>query len=181
MSDAFFTKDLMTGPRFSIGDYSYGRIEVVGSVGRVTVGRFCSIAEDVQAIMVGHNPDWITTYPFPALADRWPEAQGIEGHPKPMGDLVIGHDVWIGQRALLMGGISIGHGAIIGAGAVVTRDVAPYAVAVGAPAATTRMRFSEEKIDRLLRLAWWDWPEDKIRRNVDRLCSGDVDALEGAE
>ncbi len=76
-----------------------------------------------------------------------------------------------------MPGINIGHGAVIAARAVVVRDVPPYAIVGGNPAKTIRSRFDDEDVERLLELAWWDWPDDKIRRNVDRITSGDVARL----
>jgi len=156
-------------------------MEVVGRLGRVTVGRFCSIADKVRAIMVGHNVDWISTYPFPAIFKDWPEAAAIEGHPACKGDLVVGCDVWIGHGATLLAGVAVGHGAIVGAGAVVTRDVPAYAIVAGNPARVVTMRFSEKEVARLLRIQWWDWPLEKIRRNVQALCAGDVNALEHVE
>lgn len=172
-----FTRELLKGPRFTIGDYTYGALRVVGALGRITIGRFCSIADEVAAVMVGHRADWASTYPFPMVCDSWPEAQGIAGHPQCLGDLTIGHDVWIGFRAVLLGGVTVGHGAVVGAGAVVTRDVPPYAVVAGNPARVLRQRFCEEDVAFLLDLAWWDWPESKLKRHVRALSSPDLSAL----
>ena len=97
------------------------------------------------------------------------------------GDTHVGNDVWIGYRATIMPGVTIGHGAIIGACAVVTRDVPPYAIVGGNPARVIRMRFEADTVARLLTLAWWDWPMEKITRFAP-LLTGDVAAfLEAVE
>ena len=93
------------------------------------------------------------------------------------GDTVVGHDVWIGSEAIVMPGIEIGHGAVIGTRAVVTRDVEPYAVVGGVPARTIRHRFPPEQVEALLRIRWWDWPDDQIRAAVPLLSSGDIDTF----
>ena len=166
-----FTRELLKGPRFSIGEYTYGKLRVVGALGRISIGRYCSIADEVAAVMVGHHEEWASTYPFQAVCDHWAEARDLSGHPQCLGDLVVGHDVWIGFRAVLLGGVTIGHGA------VVTRDVPPYAVAAGNPARVLRLRFAEEDVAFLLGLAWWDWPEQKVRQNVRILSGPDLAAL----
>ncbi|NLL54785.1 MAG: CatB-related O-acetyltransferase [Clostridiales bacterium] len=87
----------------------------------------------------------------------------------------IGNDVWIGQNALIRGGVAIGDGAVIGMGAVVTKDVGPYEVWAGNPARLIKKRFDAETIRRLQELAWWDWPEEEIRQNAHFF--GDVQGL----
>jgi virginiamycin A acetyltransferase len=81
------------------------------------------------------------------------------------GPICIGNDVWIGARSVVVSGVTIGDGAVIGAGAVVTSDIPPYAIVAGAPARVLKFRFPEAMRERLLELKWWDWPEDRIRRN----------------
>jgi virginiamycin A acetyltransferase len=95
------------------------------------------------------------------------------------GDTVIGNDVWIGHGATFLPGVQVGDGAIIAAEAVVTADVAPYAVVGGNPAKLLRKRFSDETIAELLRLRWWDWPIETITKKVKAICGGDVAALKG--
>jgi virginiamycin A acetyltransferase len=90
------------------------------------------------------------------------------------GDTVIGNDVWIGNSATIMQGIKIGHGAIIGTNALVTKDVEPYSIVGGNPAKLIRKRFDDETIDFLLLLAWWDWPVEKITKNLAAITSGDI-------
>nr|WP_276202202.1 CatB-related O-acetyltransferase [Vulgatibacter incomptus] len=96
------------------------------------------------------------------------------------GDTRIGDGAWIGMRAMLMPGVTIGEGAVIASGAIVTRDVAPYTVVAGNPAAPLRTRFPAETVERLLRLKIYDWPSEKLEALRSRLCSSDVDALEAA-
>lgn len=172
-----YTKDNLLGDGFQVGEYTYGTPWVLSLVkGRsLKIGKFCSIAERVTIILgADHRTDWVSTYPFPALLHEWPEAKGIIGHPASKGDVVIGNDVWIGQGATILSGVTIGDGAVIGAQAVVTRDVEPYSIVSGNPACFIRKRFSEETIQRLLQVKWWDWPIERIRQNVPLLCSDSV-------
>ena len=93
------------------------------------------------------------------------------------GDIVIGNDVWIGYEAVVMAGVTIGNGAIIGARAVVTKDVPPYTIVGGVPAREIRRRFSDDVIARLLELKWWDWPAERIQRNIKNIQSGRLNLL----
>lgn len=177
---SFYTRDLFQGPQFEIGAYSYGSPEVLdfGQECRLIMGKFCSIAAKVTIILGGnHRTDWATTYPFPALRETWPEAGSITGHPASKGDIVIGNDVWLCYGATILSGARIGDGAVIAAGAVVDGEIPPYAIAAGNPASSRRSRCPVELVPRMLQLAWWDWPEEKIRANLPLLCSGHLDEL----
>lgn len=88
------------------------------------------------------------------------------------GDIIIGNDVWIGYEAVIMAGVHIGDGAIIGARAVVTKDVPPYTIVGGTPAKEIRKRFDEDVVKKLLRLQWWDWSIDEIRCYLPHLVQG---------
>ena len=99
--------------------------------------------------------------------------------PSP-GDTVLGNDVWLGYGVTVLPGVRIGHGAIVGAGSVVTADVPDYGVVAGNPARLIRMRFSEEDVALLLRLAWWDWPVDKVTRHARTLMTGSPAELAAA-
>ena len=93
------------------------------------------------------------------------------------GDVVVGNDVWIGYEAVILAGVTIGDGAIIGARAVVTKDVLPYTIVGGVPAKPIRKRFNEETIDILLKLKWWDWSKERIAKNIAAIQSGNVKQL----
>ncbi|MDF2232568.1 type B chloramphenicol O-acetyltransferase [Albimonas sp. CAU 1670] len=147
-------------------------------VDRLVIGAFCSIGSGAAFIMAGnqgHRHDWISTFPF-HWADE-PAFAGAENGYLPAGDTVIGNDVWIGSEAIFMPGVRVGDGAVIGTRAVVTRDVAPYAIVGGNPARVLRRRFSDADVARLLELKWWDWPEAELTAAMPLLTSGDVAAL----
>lgn len=93
------------------------------------------------------------------------------------GDIVIGNDVWIGYQAIVMQGVTIGDGAIIGARAVVTKDIPPYTIVGGVPAKPIRKRFSDEVLLQLLKIKWWEWPDEKIRENISAIQSGNIHDL----
>ncbi len=132
----------------------------------VEIGSFCSIAHHVSLQEQFHNPQRTTTYFIERnLLDQpeLPEALISKG------PIRIGHDVWIGAGAQVLSGVNIGDGAIVAAGAIVTRDVAPYAVVAGNPARLIRYRFGPDRIAQLLDVKWWLWSEDKLRREVSFL------------
>jgi acetyltransferase-like isoleucine patch superfamily enzyme len=167
----------------SIGAYSYGRPKVrfADWGGKLTIGRYCSIADQVEIMLGGnHRGDFISTYPFSAFRERWPEAPAGNDHQGPTGDVVIGHDVWIGSGALILPGVTIGAGAIIAARAVVSRDVPPYAVAAGVPARVMRRRFNDAAIAALLDCGWWDLPRDEVAALIPLLQSTRVEEFVSA-
>ena len=166
--------------QFTIGPYTYGRPKVrfPESGARLVIGRYGSIADGVEILLGGnHRLDWATTYPFPALPRLWPQAAGMAGHDTTRGDVVIGHDVWLGSQCMVMSGVTIGHGAVVAARAVVTRDVPPYAIAAGNPARVVRLRFDETRIAALLETAWWNRPRAEIEHLIPLLLSERVDDL----
>lgn len=177
-----YTKDTLAKYPFEIGEYSYGTPEIYWWEESVTlkIGRYCSIAEGVKIFLGGnHRTDWITTYPFSAkeMAYIWPTAQGLTGHPASKGDIIIGNDVWLGAYSTIMSGITIGDGAVVGAQAVVTKDIPPYTIFAGNPARNIRSRFPKPIIDLLLEIQWWNWPPEKIQRYLPNLCSSNIDHL----
>ena len=174
------TRDHFTNPNLSIGNHTYGEPTILtfDETTRLSIGRFCSISDQVTIILGGnHRTDWVTTYPFPAFDKTWPGAAAIKGHPDSKGDICIGNDIWIGYGATILSGVTIGNGAVIGAQSVVTEDVAPYAIIAGNPGRERKKRFDQSTIDALLQLAWWDWPEEKIKKNLSLLCSDQVKQL----
>lgn len=147
-----------------------------GDTARVTIGRYCSIAAGVGIMPGGnHRTDWVSTYPFRIRYGL--DGATRDGHPATKGDVVIGNDVWIGTDALILSGVTIGDGAVVGAKAVVTRDVPAYAIVVGNPGRVVGHRFSATERDRLLKIRWWDWPEDVALERVAELNSADIDTF----
>lgn len=148
-------------------------------VDRLIVGSFCSIGSGASFIMAGnqgHRHDWASSFPFFYMPEEPAFAAARDAFRKA-GDTVIGSDVWIGSEAMVMPGIKIGHGAVIGSRALVTRDVAPYAIVGGNPAQQIRKRFAEEYIAMLLEIEWWDWPIEKIEGAMPLLCASDIAGL----
>ena len=160
-----------------VGDSFIGRNTYIGSgsiMQNCHIGRFCSIASDVKVIAHNH-PSSVFVSTSPSFfstkmqnrqtfvkKDKFDEFLRINGY-----SLIVGNDVWIGSNALIKGGITIGDGAIIAMGAVVTKDVPPYAIVGGTPAKIIKYRFSPEQIDRLLEIKWWDKPEKWVVSHAD--------------
>ena len=147
---------------------------------RMVIGKFCSIACGAKFIFTSanHALGSLSTYPFPIFYDEWAlDAVNVTDAWDNKGDIVVGNDVWIGYEAVILSGVTIGDGAIIGARAVVTKDVPPYTIVAGVPARPIRKRFDEETIARLEQLRWWDWPEDEIRRNISHIQRGQIEAM----
>ncbi|KTT14417.1 acetyltransferase [Pseudomonas oryzihabitans] len=164
-------------PQYEIGAGTYGMPHVsdLKEGSTLRIGRYTSIAGGVQILLGGlHRLDWVTTYPFPAFVD---DLAHITDYGGTRGDVVIGSDCWICTDALILSGVTVGHGAVVAAGAVVTRDVPPYAVVGGNPARFIKWRFPEEIRAALLDIAWWDWPEADILAAGEHLCSADIDGF----
>jgi serine acetyltransferase len=96
------------------------------------------------------------------------------GHPTCKGDIIIENDVWIGAKSTIMSGVKVGNGAVVGSSSVVTKDVPSFAIVVGNPARVIKYRFTEDQISCLLKIAWWDWEEDRIKNTAMDLWSGDI-------
>ena len=150
----------------TMDDYSYiGKCSVLHNT---SIGKYCSISACCVIGLPGHPTNLLSTSPLfsspsNALKEKWVQ----EYVYKPEIRVEIGNDVWIGYGAMIPNNIRVGDGAIIAAGAVVTKDVPPYAVVGGIPARVIKYRFSQEVIDRLLELRFWDRPENEIKMNID--------------
>ncbi|MBB6426895.1 type B chloramphenicol O-acetyltransferase [Sphingopyxis sp. JAI128] len=183
----------VTHPNIEVGRYSYysGYYHGHGfedcarfllpdeGADKLIIGSFCSIGSGAAFIMAGnqgHGQDWISTFPFYRMPDV-PAFEGASNGYRAAGNTVVGNDVWIGSEAIVMPGITIGDGAVIATRAVVTRDVASYAVVGGNPARLIRQRFDDELVAHLLELRWWDWSDAQLRAAMPILCSGDVERL----
>ncbi|MFE0756338.1 DapH/DapD/GlmU-related protein [Inquilinus sp. NPDC058860] len=148
----------------TLGDYSY---LMDGSMAWcVEIGRFCSIAAYTRLNAPNH-PTWRATqhhFTYRSAAYGLADIDDDDFFAWRRNNRVtIGHDVWIGHGAIVLPGVTVGTGAAIGAGAVVTRDVAPYTIVAGSPARPIRRRVTEAVETRLMALAWWDWPHERLR------------------
>ncbi len=140
------------------------------------------IASQVTFIMNGanHLTNALTTYPFAIFGNGWERAMDGKTYPNK-GDITIGNDVWIGYNATIMAGVTIGDGAIIATNSTVIKDVAPYSIVGGNPAIEVKKRFSDDKIEQLLVLKWWDWDPEKITKNLSCLTGNQLDRIEPNE
>jgi acetyltransferase-like isoleucine patch superfamily enzyme len=146
-----------------VGSFTYfGKNSAFYSTGHV--GRYCSFGQDIITGAGNHPTDWMSTSTFFYRKNMWADSPMVnefyEAQTTPYiaskKRVTIGNDVWIGSRALIFAGVSVGHGAVIAAGAVVTSDVAPYAIVGGVPAKVIRYRFNDQTIERLLQSKWWE-------------------------
>lgn len=188
-----FIKNFIKSPNIIIGDYTYYddpenpenfEKNVLYNYGgdSLIIGKFCAIATHVKFIMNGanHKLDGISTYPFPIFGYGWESAMNDLMNLPSKGDIIIGNDVWIGYDSLIMPGVKIGDGAVIAARSVVVKDIPPYTIVGGNPAVPIKQRFSNEEIEILLSVRWWDWEIEKITRNIDVIMNGDVERLKNA-
>lgn len=190
-----YLKNAITDPSIMVGDYTMYNDFVNDPVGfeknnvlyhypinrdRLIIGKFCSIACGAKFLFnsANHTLSSLSTYPFPLFFEEWGlEKRNVAESWDNKGDIVLGNDVWIGYEAVIMAGVTIGDGAIIGARAVVTKDVPPYTVAGGIPAKPIKKRYPEETIAALSELKWWDWPENRIAQNLHAIQAGQLNEL----
>lgn len=138
----------------------------------VTVGKYSAVHRTVTILHGGqHRTDYVGILHASKVDGQW---QFPEGVLYSNGPVVIGNDVWVGYEALILSGVTIGDGAVVAARAVVTKDVAPYEIVGGNPATHIRWRFDEPTREALLRIRWWDWPEEKVQRLRHEIDSPDV-------
>lgn len=148
---------------------------------RLSIGKFCSIACGAKFIFncANHTLKSLSTYTFPLFFEKWNlQKTDVASAWDNKGDIIVGNDVWIGYDAVIMAGVTISDGAIIGARAVVTKDVEPYSIVAGVPAREIRKRFPSNIIKRLQAMQWWNWPFETIRKNIPAIQAGDIDAME---
>ena len=185
-----YIKSVVTNPNIIVGDYSYyddmnegpesfekhvtHHYDFMGD--KLIIGKFCSIARGVEFVMNGanHMLDCLTAYPF-EIIDEFKGLSRPFGQRGNRGDTIIGNDVWIGQNAVIMPGVHIGDGAIIGANAVVAKDIPPYSIAVGNPAEVKKYRFDKETIDLLLKLKWWDKDIEVIKEIIPYISDNNIE------
>ncbi|MEV0843521.1 CatB-related O-acetyltransferase [Actinocatenispora sera] len=182
-----FLKPLVTAPHLVVGEYTYyddpddatnfETRNVLYAYGpeRLIIGKYCAIATGTRFLMAGaaHPTVGVSTYPFTMFGGRWTEQTlDIVTSMPSRGDTVIGNDAWIGYQATIMPGVTIGDGAIIAAGSLVTGDVAPYTIVGGNPAKPIRQRYDDADVERLRRAAWWDWPVELVTEHARTIMAG---------
>jgi acetyltransferase-like isoleucine patch superfamily enzyme len=155
------------------GQFTYGRPRILTwGITEVSIGKFCSLSSGITIVGGEHNTKWVST--FPLREQFLLPGRGKAGHPKTKGPILIGNDVWIGLGVTILSGVNIGDGAVVASQSVVTKDVPPYAIVAGNPAQIIKFRFSQDIIQELLRIQWWNWKLQKIVTNVDLLNGTDV-------
>ncbi len=171
-------------PHVSVGRHTY-RVTAANCVfptetAPITIGNFCSIAAGVTFLAhADHATKLPTTYPFRSQLTRRFDREVPAGNHNydavTRGPITLGHDVWIGVNAIVLSGVEIGTGAIVGAGAVVTRNVPAYAIAVGNPAHVVRKRYPDDTIAKLLASKWWDLPDATLATLDDAFYNPDIE------
>lgn len=186
-----FLKNIIKNPNIIVGDYTYYddfenpenfeknvkyHFDFIGD--KLIIGKFCMIASDVKFIMNGanHMHNSLSAYPFAIFGNGWENAMEGKSYPNK-GDIVIGNDVWIGYNCTIMAGVNIGDGSIIATNTVLTKDVPPYSIIGGNPGELIKKRFSDDIIEKLLQIKWWDWDAEKITENVKHLTSLNINSL----
>jgi virginiamycin A acetyltransferase len=189
-----YLKNVIKNPKIIVGDYSYyddpserqafETENVLYHFGddRLIIGKYCAIAHGAKFIMNGanHQLTGFSTYPFFTFKNGWERVTPAPGELPTRGDTTVGNDVWIGFDAVILPGVQIGDGAIIGARAVVTKNVASYTVVAGNPAIRVGERFNLEVAAELIAIAWWDWPAEKVTRNLEAIVGSDLGKLRNA-
>ena len=194
--ETVYLKPIISNPNISVGEFTmyndfvndpmqFERNNVLYQYpvnhDKLIIGKFCSIACGAKFIFnsANHNLSSVSTYPFPIFFEEWGlNIKDVTAAWDNKGNIIIGNDVWIGYEAVIMAGVTIGDGAIIGTGAVVTKDVPPYTIVGGVPAKPIRKRFDNETLEELLKIRWWDWSEEKIARNITAIQSGCLKQLQ---
>lgn len=185
-----YLKDVITNPDITVGDYTmyndftkdpilFEKNNVLYQYpinhDRLVIGKFCSIACGARFLFnsANHTMCSLSTYPFPLFFEEWGlDSKDVTPAWDNKGDIVVGNDVWIGYEAVVLAGVTIGDGAVIGTRAVVTKDVPPYTIVGGVPAQPIKKRFPDKAVADLLEIRWWDWPREKIARNLTAIQEG---------
>ncbi len=182
-------------PQYKIpfGEHSYGDQPIIEGampwlpylMRGTKIGKYCSLGSNIRFVYFGkHDYDLVTTYPFVAFHDKWKtnapacptfhNGHIIESEIKAA-PIIIENDVWISNGVTIRQGVTVGNGAVIALNSLVVKDVPPYALVGGNPAKIIKYRFNPRQIDDLLRVAWWNWPDEKVSRLLPLLLSYDID------
>ena len=190
-----YLKNVITRPGIEAGDYSmyndfvndprdFEKNNVLYHYpvngDKLIIGKFCSVACGAKFIFTSanHKLSSLSTYPFPLFFEEWGlDKRNVTDAWDNKGDIVLGNDVWVGYEAVILSGVTVGDGAIIGARAVVTKDVPPYTIVGGVPAKPIRKRYDDDTINTLLSLKWWDWSKEKIAASITAIQSGRLELL----
>ena len=169
---SYWLRDYINDDRTVAGEYTYFDTRITFGLWQpedsITIGKFCSLARDITIFGGGeHFINRATAYPFVLMFAEERTKRLVDA--KDTSATIIGNDVWVGYGATIMSGVKIGNGAVVGAKAVVAKDIPDYAIAVGNPAKVVRYRFTPQTIQRLLNLSWWTWDLSKILANLDLL------------
>ena len=193
--ETVYLKNVVTDPRILFGDFTFYNDFVRDPAQfqtnnvlyhypineeRLIIGKYCSIACGAKFLFTSANHAMrsLSTSPFPIFANHWGlDWADVATAWDNKGDIVVGNDVWIGYEAVILQGVTIGDGAIIGARAVVTRDVEPYTIVGGVPAKAIKRRFPPETVEALRSIRWWDWPPEEVEAALPGLMSGDIGSL----
>lgn len=152
----------------SFDDYSY--CDRFADIANATIGKFSNIASYVRIGATDHPMETASLHHFLYRSgDYWDDQEHdpVFFEHRKSRRASIGHDTWIGHNAMIKPEVTVGHGAIVAAGAIVTKDVAPYTIVVGSPARVMRLRQPPQIAERLIALAWWDWDHDRIRTALE--------------
>lgn len=194
-TQTIYLKNAITSPDIVVGDYTMYNDFADNPIkfeqnnvlyhypinhDRLLIRKFCSIACGAKFLFnsANHTMDSLSTYPFPLFFEEWElEKKDVAKSWDNKGDIIIGNDVWIGYEAVILAGVTIGNGAIIGARAVVTKDVPPYTIVGGVPAKPIKKRFDNKTISELLDIQWWNWPDETIAQNIKAIQSGNMEQI----
>ena len=147
---------------------------------QIRLGKYNSIGRDCNFFLhANHRVDWITTSSqlWGPVDQETSDLHMKMGHPSCKGDIIIENDVWIGANSTIMSGVRIGNGCVVGAGSTVTKDIPPYSIVAGNPAKIVKKRFTEDQIEKLLEISWWEWEEQKIKDSAMILWSNGIDGF----
>lgn len=186
-----FLKNIIKNPNIIVGDYTYYadfedvynfeknvkyHFDFIGD--KLKIGKFCMIASDVTFIMNGanHLTEAITSYPFAIFGEDWKNSMDGKSYPTK-GYTIVGNDVWIGYKTIIMPGVKIGNGTIIATNSTVVKDVKPYTIVGGNPAKEIKRRYTDEQIAELLEIKWWDWSIAKVTDNVHNLTGENINKI----
>lgn len=152
----------------TIGRYTYTCYD--DEIVNCEIGQFCSISDEVVIGGAEHPIDWVSTSPvFQSVKHSGPKRKFSEFDFDGIKKTVIGNDVWIGRRAIIKAGVTVGDGAVVGSSSVVTKDVPPYAIVGGVPAKILKYRFDDETIAKLLKSKWWDLSDEELKKRAGKI------------